>query len=112
MNVFRSFRTLCAGQKAASMLVVIAGLIAGFADNAWGQGLVEQELVDAQPALPAPFFAPRPSRSEFMNSGPQAIVTPGHPYSTAGRETEPGMEDYPHIFSTDVWDPNRFWYTE
>lgn len=47
-----------------------------------------------------------------MSSGPGAIVTPGHPYSTAGRETEPGLEDYPHIFSTDVWDPSRFWYTE
>jgi len=42
----------------------------------------------------------------------EAIVTPGHPYSTAGSETEPGLEDYPHIFSTDVWNPQRFWYTE
>lgn len=33
-------------------------------------------------------------------------------WSTAGRETAPGSEEYPHIFSTDVWDPNRFFYTK
>jgi hypothetical protein len=32
-------------------------------------------------------------------------------WSTAGDETEPDREEYPHIFSTDVWDPNRFFYT-
>ncbi|MBS0208051.1 MAG: transporter [Planctomycetes bacterium] len=32
-------------------------------------------------------------------------------WSTAGRETEPGREEYPHIFSTDVWNPRRFFYT-
>ena len=33
------------------------------------------------------------------------------PSSTAGPESEPGMEEYTHIFSTDVWDEDRFWYT-
>ncbi|HWB01169.1 MAG TPA: transporter [Pirellulales bacterium] len=33
------------------------------------------------------------------------------PWSTSGRETEPAREEYPHIFSTDVWDRRSFWYT-
>ncbi|HEY5316026.1 MAG TPA: transporter, partial [Pirellulales bacterium] len=32
--------------------------------------------------------------------------------STAGPEAAPGSEEYVHIRSTDVWDPNRFWYTD
>ena len=38
-------------------------------------------------------------------------VLPDEPFSTAGRETEPELEKYPHIFSTDVWDRDNFWYT-
>jgi hypothetical protein len=36
----------------------------------------------------------------------------GSHYSHTGQETHPGEESYPHILSTDVWDPNSFWYTE
>jgi hypothetical protein len=36
----------------------------------------------------------------------------GMPFSTTGPEVEAAREDYPHIFSTDVWDTNDFWYTE
>jgi hypothetical protein len=35
----------------------------------------------------------------------------GMPSSTAGPESEPGLEEYTHIYSTDVWDERRFWYT-
>ncbi|HEX4147674.1 MAG TPA: hypothetical protein VHY20_01745, partial [Pirellulales bacterium] len=38
-------------------------------------------------------------------------VLGGTSSSTAGPESEPGREEYVHIRSTDVWDSNRFWYT-
>lgn len=33
-------------------------------------------------------------------------------FSTSGPEVRGDAETYPHIFSTDVRNPNRFWYTE
>ncbi len=41
----------------------------------------------------------------------QEPITGDMPFSTAGRETEPQAEEYPHIFSTDDWNPLSFWYT-
>jgi hypothetical protein len=54
------------------------------------------------------------SRRQPMGATYEPTFRPpsGVPFSTTGPETEPDAEDYPHIFSTDVWNPNRFWYTE
>ncbi len=57
-------------------------------------------LARAAPVVAGPLDA-------FSNSP----VLGGMPSSTAGPESEPGLEEYTHIFSTDVWDENRFWYT-
>src|SRR5689334_19084840 len=38
----------------------------------------------------------------------QEPITGDMPFSTAGRETEPQAEEYPHIFSTDDWNPLSF----
>lgn len=51
---------------------------------------------------------PRAAAAGPLDALSDSPVLGGMPYSTSGPSS---TEEYTHIFSTDVWDPNRFFYT-
>ena len=72
----------------------------------------EMRMALANEEFGGPQNAPdRPFKLFQFDAFSMEPVLPDEPFSTTGRETEPNLEKYPHIFSTDVWDRDNFWYT-